>query len=108
MMYKLTVACYKLNQNVKFQKMQKWENGENVFVSTSGMNWSNLPFHITEKIIKYAAECKNDCEKSCCWNEILLSKKSWLMKLHKYGQVCYGWKEVFFHSKLLFHKKFIK
>ena len=52
------------------------------------MNWSNLPYHITEKIIKYAAEKDEE--------------SLWLMKLHKYGQVCRGWKEVIFQSKMLF------
>ena len=52
------------------------------------MNWSNLPYHITEKIIKYAAEKDEE--------------SLWLMKLNKYGQVCRGWKEVIFQSKILF------
>ena len=52
------------------------------------MDWSNLPYHITEKFIKYAAEKDEE--------------DSWLMELHKYGQVCRGWKEVIFQSKILF------
>ena len=68
------------------------------------MNWSNLPHHIVEKIIKYAAE--NECLKCCCCDKVLHDEKdeqsSWLIKLHKYGQVCCGWKEVIFRSKMLF------
>ena len=60
-----------------------------------------------EKIIKFAAE--NECYKCCCCNTILYKEKdeesSWMMKLHKYGQVCRKWKQVIFDSKMLFEEE---
>ena len=69
------------------------------------MNWSNLPFYITEKIIKYAAECPNKCGRVYCCCQASRhdeSSSNWMMRVHTYGQVCRGWKEVIFHSKIMF------
>ena len=69
------------------------------------MNWSNLPFHITEKIIKYAAQCPNECNRPCCGHSSFLTglgKRNWMKCVHTYGQVCRGWKDVIFHSKIMF------
>ena len=82
------------------------------------MNWSNLHIHcphIIEKIIEFAAEnecyknlcCNNGSLRDCCYKALcgeIDEESSWMMKLHKYGKVCRGWKKVIFHSKILFHE----
>ena len=61
------------------------------------MNWSNLPNHIIEKIIKFTYKCY------CCDKNLYEEKEnSWIIRLHKYGQVCSSWKNVIFNSKTLF------
>ena len=59
------------------------------------MNWSNLPDHIIEKFIRCAAEDEFNNQEENWFNWMLYF-------IHKYGQVCRGWKDVIFRSRMLF------
>ena len=56
------------------------------------MSWENLPFHILEKIVFYAAD-----------KEVTNQKPhTWLTSIRNFTEVCTRWKEEIFSSKFLF------
>ena len=81
--------------------------------SVASMNYPSLPDLVVEKIIHYAALAELIALKKERFNSLkrvspgttfqdMHPNKTWMMILHKYGQVSRHWKSVIFQSKNLF------
>ena len=57
------------------------------------MNWGNLPFHITERILYSAAVAEKPFN---------YGSNKWPFSIQKFGEVCKWWKNVIFSSRMLF------